>query len=101
MTKRNKGITTKICLLIGVGLLVVAVVLFGVWQLGINISKSKTQSYVQTIRTLIPTSQGAVLEERRDNTMSTLSIDGIDFVGVIVLRMTSSREEICSSINTS
>ena len=63
---------------------VAAIVLIS-WQWGIHASQRKVESYVHTIRTLIPEPQGSVLEERRDNTMSVLPVNGTDFVGILEL----------------
>ena len=73
----------KFFLLAGVGLLAVAAVVLIVWQCDIHSAAKKAESYVQTICTLTPQAQSAVLEERQNNTMPVLSIDGTDFVGIV------------------
>ena len=75
----------KICILVGVCLLVGAVIILAMWRWNISTSEKQAQYYVSTLRALIPESQNAVPEERRDNTMSVLSVDGIDFVGLVEL----------------
>ena len=70
----------KALVIIGLGLLAGAILLLVVWQWNIHASASKSAEYVSAIRKLIPEPQGAVPEERRDNAMATLSIEGIDFV---------------------
>ena len=75
----------KICILVGVCLLVGSVVMLALWRWNISSSEKRAQYYVNTLRKLIPEPQDAVPEERRDNTMSVLSVDGIDFVGIIEL----------------
>ena len=83
MKKLNKRVIPKICVLVGIALLVLGVLVLICWQWNINSSVQKSETYVETLRTLIPEPQGAVPEERRDNSMSVISIDGADFVGII------------------
>lgn len=75
----------KICITIGACLLVGAILTMTLWLWNINSSEKQAQYYVNTLRELIPEPQSAVPEERRDNTMSVLSVDGKDFVGVLEL----------------
>ena len=82
--KKEKGvIIQRICIIVGAGLLVGAIATLALWRWGISNSAKQAESYVKTLQTLIPEPQDAVLEERRDNTMSVLSVDGKDFVGII------------------
>ena len=67
------------------------------WQWGIHDSRAKMAGYVQTIRELIPEPQGAVPEERRDNTMSVLSIDGTNFVGILEMPKFDSALPVCGT----
>lgn len=83
MKKINKQIIPKICVLLGTCLLLVGALLLVFWQWNINYSIQKSETYVETLRNLIPEPQGAVLEERSDNRMPILSVDGEDFVGVL------------------
>ena len=83
MMKRNSGVIRKILIISGVCLIVIAVVILGVWQWNIYTSEQKTKEYVSVIREIIPKPQGAAATQRRDNTMATLSVDGIDFVGLL------------------
>ena len=83
MKKINKSFISKICVLAGISLLVIGILALLFWQWNINSSIQKSETYVETLRTLIPEPQGAIPEERRDNSMSVLSIDGADFVGII------------------
>lgn len=75
--------TNRICVRIGICLLIVAAVVLLIWQWGIYKSQQEATMYVQTIRALIPEPQGAALEERRDNTMPVLSIKGKNFTGIL------------------
>ena len=86
----------KICILVGVCLLVVAIGVLIFWQWSIHTSAEKAEYYVNTLRTLMPEPQGAVPEERRDNTMSTLSMDGIDFVGLLEIPRYGSVLPVCA-----
>lgn len=83
MKKEKDRIIQRICIFIGVGLLVGAMVTLILWRWGISNSAQQAKNYVKTLQNLIPEPQDAVLEERRDNTMSVLSVDGTDFVGII------------------
>ena len=84
--RMKQGITIrKICVLLGVGLLVGAVVTLALWRWNISSSQKKAQYYVSTLQALMPPLQNAVPEARRDNTMSVLPVDGTDFVGLIEL----------------
>ena len=83
MKKINKPFISKICVLAGISLLVIGLLALFIWQWNIISSIQKSKTYVEILNNLIPEPQGAVLEERRDNSMSVLSIDGADFVGII------------------
>ncbi|MBR5520105.1 MAG: hypothetical protein IKU55_05255 [Clostridia bacterium] len=67
----------------GIGLIAVASIALLVWQWRIHAAKQQAEDCVALLRTLIPTPQGTVLEERRDNTMSVLALDGTDFLGIL------------------
>lgn len=86
----------KALVIIGLGLLAGAILLLVVWQWNIHASASKSAEYVSAIRELIPEPQGAVPEERRDNAMATLSIEGIDFAGILELPRFNSVLPICA-----
>ena len=88
--------TNRLCIFIGIGLLVIAAIGFLVWQGEIYKSQQNAANYVQTIRTLIPAPQGAALEERRDNTMAVLSVEGANFVGILEMPRYGSSLPICA-----
>lgn len=83
MKKQKRSAARRICILAGVSLFAAAAVMLISWQWGIRASAQQAAAYVQTLRTLIPEPQGAVPEERKDNTMAVLPLDGTDFVGIL------------------
>ena len=85
MKKEQGNVIRTICILVGVCLLVGAIVTLALWRWNIDHSETRSQYYVDTLQGLIPEPRNAVPEERRDNTMSSLSIDGTDFVGILEL----------------
>jgi sortase A len=94
---KMKGFSVqKICIFVGVCLLVGAIVILAFWRWNISSSEKQAQYYVSTLQELIPEPQNAVPEERRDNTMSVLSVDGIDFVGLIELPRYGSVLPVCA-----
>ena len=86
----------KICILAGVCLLISAVVILAIWRWNISNSEKQVKYYVNTLRALVRETQNAVPEERRDNTMSVLSIDGTDFVGIIEFPRYESALPVCN-----
>ncbi len=96
MMSRKSEVVRKFSVIIGVCLLVTAIVLLFAWQWNIHKSEQKAKENVSLIRELISEPQGAVPEERRDNTMSTLSIDGTDFVGILELPRYESALPVCA-----
>ena len=96
MISRKNDVIRKILIIIGVCLLAAAIVLLFAWQWNIHTAEQKVKEYVNVICGLIPEPQGAVPEERRDNTMSTLSIDGTDFVGILELPRFKSVLPVCA-----
>ena len=94
---KKKGFTIqKICILVGVCLLVGAIAILALWRWNISRSEKQAQYYVSTLQALIPEPQNAVPEERRDNTMSVLSVDGIDFIGLVELPRYESTLPVCA-----
>lgn len=96
MMSRKNDVIRKILIIIGVCLLAAAIILLFAWQWNIHTSEQIAKEYVNVIRELIPEPQGAVPEERRDSTMSTLSIDEIDFVGILELPRFESVLPVCA-----
>ena len=52
-------------------------------MLGICNTQNQAEEYVHALRMLIPEPQGAILEERSDNTMPVLALEGKDFIGIL------------------
>ena len=96
MKNLKNGLAWKICAVTGVCLIVAAMAWLVIWQSGIGSSVKQAEYYADTIRALIPEPQGAVLTERRDNNMSTLSIDDINFVGIIEMPRYESVLPVCA-----
>lgn len=93
---RNGFTIQKICIIVGVCLIIAAAVTLALWRWNIHNSEKQVQYYVNTLRSLIPEPQVAVPEERRNNTMSVLSVDGIDFVGLLELPHYESVLPVCA-----
>lgn len=93
---KTGSIIQKICMIVGIGLLIGAVVTLAFWRWNIHSSEKKLQYYVNTLQGLIPDAQDTVPEERRDNTMPVLSVDGIDFVGLVELPRYGSVLPVCA-----
>ena len=93
---KNDFLIRKICVLVGACLLLGAVVMLAFWRWNIHNSEKEAKYYVSTLQALIPETQNAVPEERRDNTMAVLSVDGADFVGLIELPRYGSVLPVCA-----
>lgn len=83
MSKKKRSLFRDICLFAGVGLLTAALVTLFFWQRGIHTSAERAAEAVAALRTLLPESQGAVPEARRDNSMPVLSLEGEDYIGIL------------------
>ena len=94
--KRKDFSIQKVCILVGIGLLVAASVILALWRWNIYSSEKQAQSYIHTLQKLIPDPQNMALEERRDNTMSVLSVDGTDFVGIVAFPRYASVLPVCA-----
>lgn len=97
MRFHEKPFLTRICILAGICLLVSAGAMMLFWQWNIRASQKLSQAYVDTLRALIPEPQSAVLEERRDNTMAVLSLEGTDFVGILEMPLFDSALPVCGN----
>ena len=97
MKKQTKGLKYRLLMIVGICLLAIGGIGLIAWQWGIQDSQEKMAGYVHTIRELIPEPQGAVPEERRDNTMSVLSIGGTNFVGILEMPKYDSAVPVCGT----
>lgn len=73
----------KILGLFGAFLIILGIAVLVFWQWNIQTSSKKTVYYTDTLRTLMPEIQSAAPEKRLNNSMSALSLDGVDFAGII------------------
>ena len=96
MKKQTKLRTDRLCLLMGACLLVAAAIVLVFWLWGMHTAQQKAEGYLSTIRTLIPAPQGAALEERRDNTMPVLCIDGTNFAGILEMPKFGASLPVCA-----
>lgn len=83
MRLSDMSVFQRICLLLGIALIVTAAGAFGWWTYEVHASEQRAASYVDTIRALTPEPQGAVLEKQKDKSMAALSIDSTDFIGLL------------------
>ena len=88
--------TNRLCVLIGICLLIVAALVLIFWQWKIHDSQQKASKYLQTIRTLIPEPQNAALEEKHDNAMPVLDVSGKDFIGILEMPKFRSSLPVCA-----
>ena len=93
---KNGFTIRKLCILVGICMLVGAVAILALWRWNIHSAEKQVKNYVSTLQSLIPQPQDAVPEERRDNAMPVLSVDGIDFVGLIELPRYESVLPVCA-----
>lgn len=101
MKRQTDRLLHRLSLLLGICLLAgAALVLIG-WQWSIHASQGMCANYLHRIRSLIPAPQGALLEERGDNTMPALSIDGTDFVGILEMPLHDSALPVSGSWGSS
>jgi sortase A len=94
---KKTALIRKLCLAVGICMLLGALTALLYWQWNVRHSQTQAAHYVQTLEEWIPTPQKALLEPRLDNTMATLSIDGVDFVGMIEMPRYHSVLPVCGS----
>ena len=97
MKNRSRDFFRRFCILTGIGLLVAAAIVLFLWQNGIRTSAQRAEACVQTLRTLMPEPQGVPLEERADNSMPVLSLDGTDYIGILDLPAHASTLPVCAA----
>ena len=93
---KNGFAISKICVFAGACLLVGAIAILALWRWNVHHAEEQAQYYVDTLQALIPEPQNAIPEERRDNTMSVLSVEGTDFVGILELPCYASALPVCA-----
>lgn len=96
MKNQSRNFFRKFCIFAGIGLLIAAAVLLFLWQSGARTSAQHCADCVRTLKTLIPEPQGAFLEERADNSMPLLSLDGTDYVGILEIPAHASSLPVCA-----
>ena len=96
MKKVSKFPISRLCILTGICVLFAAVIILMSWMWRIQTSQEKAADYVHAIRMLMPEPQGAILEERRDNSMSVLSMDGTSFAGILEMPGYGSALPVCA-----
>jgi hypothetical protein len=96
MKRERRTIFQTICVLAGILLLTSACAMLFLWQWNIHASRQQTQGYVRTFRSLIPEVQNVALEERWDNSMPRLSLDGEDFIGILEFPYYDSALPVCA-----
>ena len=72
-----------VCIVAGCVLIAASLVFLVLWQSAMSVALKHSKQDAHTIRALIPEPQDIALEERYDNTMASLPIDGVDYVGLI------------------
>lgn len=93
---KNRFSIQKICIIAGSFLLVLAIVTLALWRWNMRTSEKQMLYYVSTLQELLPEPQNAIPEERRDNEMAVLSVDGMDFVGIVELPRYNSTLPVCA-----
>lgn len=96
MKKRSDRAVGRLFTLMGICLIAAAAILLISWQYGIRSSEQRASELVQTIRTIVPEPQNAAPEQRLDNTMPVLSIDGMNFVGILEMPKYGSCFPVCA-----
>lgn len=97
MKSLNSGLVRKICLFTGVALLAAGIAVLVFWQWGLYSSREKAKHYTQALLEIIPQPVSAIPEERRDNAMPTLSVEEVDFVGIIEMPRYDSILPVCAN----
>ena len=94
---KKSNFIQKMCAIVGGLMLVSALATLLYWQWNISHSQKQAGIYVEALRNLMPPPQDAIPEERRDNTMSVLSVDGVDFVGIVEFPQYGSVLPVCGN----
>ena len=81
---------------VGAFFLVAAAAVLLLWNWQISRSAARGEATVGAIQSLLPPVVRAVPEERRDNSMPVLSVDGTDFVGLLEIPRYDSSFAVCN-----
>lgn len=92
----GKNLFRKILLAAGICLILAAAVLLISFFTTVTVYEKKAKETLSLLQNTIPNPQGAVLEERSDNTLATLSIDKTDFIGFLELPDHGSALPVCA-----
>jgi len=98
---KKRTFIERLCLLLGIVLLVCAIAMLIWWQWNIQNSQQKATEYVQLLSTLMPDTESAFPEPRRNNSMPVLALDGKDFVGILEIPMHDSTLPVCADWGSS
>lgn len=96
--RKRSGIR-KISFVTGCVLIVCSLILLVWWQISISGAAKRSSACVETLRTLIPEPEPAVPQERSSSEMPVLSVDGVDFLGIIELPEHDSALPVCADWN--
>ncbi len=83
MNKSKKRSWRTVCLILGCILIAGALVTMVWWQVSAEIYANRIYNYLEKISQIIPPPQSAVLENRSDDRMPSLCVDGNDFIGIL------------------
>lgn len=92
---KQQGIFPRLLLVAGSILAVITILSLLLWQTNLLASHQQAADYVNLIKTLIPEPQGAALEERTNNDMPVLSLDGTDYIGILEMPRYNSALPVC------
>lgn len=96
MKMRNRNILRRLCLWAGAALVLIAGVTLALWLREIHNSREITADRVHTLQMLMPAPRGAFPEERQNNEMPAVSLEGTDFIGLLELPRYGSTLPVCS-----
>lgn len=94
--KKKSSFLRGLCILIGICLLAGGAAVFASWQWGIQASAKQAAVLADTLHSLMPDQQNAVPEERRNNAMPALSLNGKDFIGILEMPRYASALPVCA-----
>lgn len=96
MKSHTKDCVRRGCIVIGCGLISCSVIMLVCRQVLIYVSVEKATQYVSILRTLMPDPEPAVPEKQINDCMPVLSVDGIDFIGILEYPQYNSCLPVCA-----